>query len=218
MGLVPLPVTVYQDVLCAWSYLAGLRLDALAPEFGATVHWTLRPFPLRARSNSLTAAERTRWIQEIDQARLETDGRALKVDLWTQDDCPTSSLRPLIAVEAAGLQGERSRSHMARALQRAALEQGVNVSRLDILLELASAVSLDVDRFSMALHSARLRRLLLAERDLARERGVTGVPTLVVAGRWMICGLRETGEYRRYLQMCIKRHAERRDASERVLH
>src|SRR5262249_18168041 len=218
MGLAPLPVTVYQDVLCAWGYLAELRLEALAPEFGAEVHWTFRPFPLRASSSALTAAERTRWIQEIDQARLEPDGRALKVDLWTQDDCPTSSLRPLIAVEAAGLQGEQSRSQMVRALQRAALEQGINVSRLDVLLELGSALSLDVDRFSVALNSARLRRLLLAERDLSRERGVTGVPTLVVAARWMICGLRSTGEYRRYLQMCIKRHGERRDAFERVLH
>jgi len=218
MGLVPLPVTVYQDVLCAWGYLAELRLETLAPEFGAEVHWTFRPFPLLARSGSLSDAERARWIQEINQARLEPDGCALKIDLWAQDDCPTSSLRPLLGVEAAGLQGEPARSRMVRALQRAALEQGINVSRLDVLLELASAISLDVDRFSIALNTARLRRLLLAERDLARGRGVTGVPTLVVADRWMICGLRDAGEYRRYLQMCIKRQAERRDAFERVLH
>jgi|SRR5215831_14503808 len=218
MGRAPLPVTVYQDILSAWGYLAELRLQTLAAEFGAEVHWTFRPFPLLARSSSLTEAERTRWIEEINQARAESDGRALRVDLWTQDDCPNSSLRPLIAVEAAGLQGERARSQMARALQRAALEQSINVSRMDVLLELASAAALDVDRFSVALNSPRLRRLLLAERDLARERGVNGVPTLVVAGRWMICGLREMGEYRRYLQMCIKRHAERRVAFERVLH
>src|SRR5262249_32352613 len=218
MGLSPLPVTVYQDVLCAWSYLAELRLEALAPEFGADVDWTFRPFPLRVRSSCLTAEERAQWIQEIDRARLEPEGRALRTELWTQADCPSSSLRPLLAVEAAGLQGERPRRRMVRALHWAALEQGINVSRTDVLLELACAVSLEVDRFSTALNSARLRRLLLAEWNLARERGVTGVPTLVVAGRWMICGLREPGDYRRYLQMCIKRHAERQGAFARVLH
>jgi len=89
---------------------------------------------------------------------------------------------------------------------------------MDVILVLASALGLDVDGFSMAWVSTRLRRMILAEGDRARERGVTGVPTLVVAGRWMICGLRETLEYRRYILMCLKKDTERRAAFERVVH
>jgi predicted DsbA family dithiol-disulfide isomerase len=218
MVINPVTITVYQDVLCAWGYLAELRLEPLEAELGANVRWNFRPFPLRARSMSMTCREKQEWIDEINRARLENDGGQLKSDLWLQNDCPTSSLRPLLAVEAAGLQGERSRRRMTRALQRAALEQGINVTRMDVILELASALGLDVDRFSMAWVSTRLRRMILAERGLARERGVTGVPTLVVAGRWMICGLRETLEYRRYILMCLKKDTERRAAFERVVH
>jgi predicted DsbA family dithiol-disulfide isomerase len=218
MVINPLAITVYQDVLCAWGYLAELRLEQLEAELGPNVQWNFRPFPLRARSISMTGREKERWIDEINRARLESDGGQLKLDLWLQNECPTSSLRPLLAVEAAGLQGQRLRRRMARALQRAALEQGINVARMDVILELASALGLDVDRFSLALVSTRLRRMILAERNLARERGVTGVPTLVVGGRWMICGLRETAEYRRYILMCLKKHTERRAAFERVVH
>jgi predicted DsbA family dithiol-disulfide isomerase len=89
---------------------------------------------------------------------------------------------------------------------------------MDVTLELASALGLNMDRFSTALVSTRLRRMILAERDLARERGVSGVPTLVVAGRWMICGLRETLEYRHYIMMCLKKDTERRASFERVVH
>jgi predicted DsbA family dithiol-disulfide isomerase len=218
MFINPVTITVYQDVLCAWSYLAELRLEPLEAELGTNVRWNFRPFPLRARSMSLTQREKQEWVNEINRARLETDGGQLKSDLWLQSDCPTSSLRPLLAVEAAGLQGERSRRRMTRALQRAALEQGINVTRMDVTLELASALGLNMDRFSMALVSTRLRRMILAERDLARERGVSGVPTLVVAGRWMICGLRETLEYRHYIMMCLKKDTERRASFERVVH
>ncbi len=160
MVINPVTITVYQDVLCAWGYLAELRLEPLEAELGTNVRWNFRPFPLRARSMSMTCRDKQEWIDEINRARLENDGGQLKSDLWLQNDCPTSSLRPLLAVEAAGLQGEH----------------------------------------------------------LARERGVTGVPTLVVAGRWMICGLRETLEYRRYILMCLKKDTERRAAFERVVH
>lgn len=78
--------------------------------------------------------------------------------------------------------------------------------------------ALGPDRFSLAFVSTHLRRIILAERDRARERVVTGVPTLVVAGRWMICGLRETPEYRRYILMCLKKHTERQAAFERLVH
>ncbi len=42
-----LSVLLYQDVLCAWSYLADLRLAPLREELRQVVHFRTRPFPLR---------------------------------------------------------------------------------------------------------------------------------------------------------------------------
>ena len=134
-------------------------------------------------------------------------------------DPPRSTLPPLLALEAAAVQGEERRQAFCRAMLRAALEEGINVARSDVILELASAAGLEMERFVACYQSPVLRRLILEERRLARARGVNGVPTLVIAGKWMICGLREVAEYRRYLVMCMRRlSSERGSQTEPVLH
>jgi hypothetical protein len=45
------------------------------------------------------------------------------------------------------------------------------------------------------------------------------VPTLVIANRWMISGLRETGEYRELLLACVgKLEHARMPVLERLVH
>jgi predicted DsbA family dithiol-disulfide isomerase len=73
--------------------------------------------------------------------------------------------------------------------------------------------------FSAAYHSEDTRKLILDEHQLAASRGVRGVPTLVISGRWMVCGLREVSEYREHILTCIgKLHSPRSGSSERMVH
>jgi predicted DsbA family dithiol-disulfide isomerase len=218
----PLQITVYQDVLCAWCYLADLRLEVLREEFGDTVRWRVRPYPLRAVDTPLKDRELRGLSAEVERAKAEPDAaaRLLSTDLWLSGDPPRSSLPGLAALEAARLQGPQARAHMARAMQRAALEQGVNVARTDAVFELASRVGLAMNDFSAAFHSDETRRLILDEHRLASGRGVRGVPTLIIAGRWMICGLRDVAEYREHILSCMGKLAVPRSggASERLVH
>lgn len=217
----PLPITVYQDVLCAWCYLADLRLDTLKQEFGDTVRWRVRPYPLRVQDKQPTAKELRGLTKEVTRAQLEPEptARLLSTELWRGNDAPRSSIPALAALEAANLQGPTARAHLARAMQRAALEQGVNVTRTDVIFELASRVGLDMSPFSVAYQSEDTRKLILDEHALASSRGVRGVPTLVIGGRWMVCGLREVSEYREYILGCLGRmYTPRAGSSERVVH
>jgi len=43
----PVEVTLYHDVLCSWCYVADGRLEYLRDEYGPTLRWSLRPYPLR---------------------------------------------------------------------------------------------------------------------------------------------------------------------------
>ncbi|WP_224368026.1 DsbA family oxidoreductase [Hyalangium versicolor] len=217
----PLQITVYQDVLCSWCYLADLRLEVLRKEFGDTVRWRVRPYPLRVQDTLPTERELRGLSEEVQRAREEPEAvaRLLTPDLWLGGDPPRSSLPGLAALEAARLQGPQARAYLARAMQRAALEQGVNVSRTDVVFELASRVGLAMNDFSLAFHSEETRRLILDEHRLAAGRGVRGVPTLVIAGRWMICGLRDLAEYREHILTCMgKLAAPRSGSSERIVH
>lgn len=211
----PLQITVYQDVLCAWCYLADLRLEGLRQEFGETVRWSVRPYPLRVHDVLPTERETRGLVEEVQRAQREADptARLLSTDLWLGGDPPRTSVPALAALEAARLQGPQARAFLARSMQRAALEQGVNVSRTDVVFELASRVGLAMNEFSAAFRSEETRRLILDEHRDATHRGVRGVPTLVIGGRWMLCGLRETSEYREHILACMGKVAVPRSGS-----
>ncbi|RKG93526.1 DsbA family oxidoreductase [Corallococcus terminator] len=217
----PLQITVYQDVLCSWCYLADLRLDVLRQEFGEAVRWSVRPYPLRLHDVLPTEREVRGLVEEVKRAQRESEPTAalLSTDLWLGGDPPRSSVPALAALEAARLQGPQARAFLARAMQRAALEQGVNVSRSDVVFELASRVGLSMNQFSAAFRSEETRRLIHDEHRLANSRGVRGVPTLVIGGRWMLCGLRELTEYREHILACLgKVTLPRSGSAERLVH
>ena len=217
----PLQITVYQDVLCAWCYIADLRLETLRHEFGDTVRWRVRPYPLRVQDTLPTQRELRGLTEEVQRAKSEPEpvARLLTTELWQGGDPPRSSLPGLAALEAARLQGPQARAYLARAMQRAALEQGVNVARTDVVFELASRVGLAMNDFSAAFHSEETRRLILDEHRMASARGVRGVPTLVISGRWMMCGLRDVAEYRENILTCMGKLAAPRSGSpERIVH
>jgi len=212
-------VVIYQDVLCAWCYIAEQRLHAVQRELGDQLRWRSRPFPLRLHEALPSSKELAGWVKDLRAAKEEPEGDALRADLWTSGDPPRSSVPALAALEAARLQGAAARHVLARALQRAALEQGVNVARTDVVFELAASVGLEMNRFSAAFQSPETRQLILQEHRLARERGVRGVPTVVIGGRWMICGLREVAEYRDHILGCLNKVESARAAgSHHTLH
>ena len=209
----PLQVVVYQDVLCGWCYLLERRLAPLKEEFKNQVVWRIRPYPLRPVERALSAKDLDEWQHELERARKEPEGTALTPDLWSGPDLPLSSLPPLIALEAARLQGPNLRERLAAAMQRAALESGINVTRSDIIFELAAREGLEMNRFAAVFQSPETKRLILQEHELAEERGVKGVPTLVVNGKWMISGLRDVSEYREHLLSCLQKVSTRDEPS-----
>jgi len=212
-------VVVYQDVLCAWCFIAEQRLHAVQRELGDLLRWKSRPFPLRLHEALPSAKELAGWVKDLAEAQKEPEGSALREDLWTSGDPPRSSLPALAALEAARLQGASARHALARALQRAALEQGVNVTRPDVVFELAATVGLEMNRFSAAFQSPETHQLILQEHRMAKERGVRGVPTVVIGGRWMVCGLRAAAEYRDHILGCLNKVEQGRSSgSQHTLH
>ena len=205
--LKPLQILVYQDVLCAWCFIADQRLEPLRKEFAGMVTFRHRPYPLRLEEAPPSDKEVRDWVDEIKRARKEPEGLRLTDSIWTTSgaDSPRSSVSALAALEAAKLQGAEKRDALARSLQRAALEQGINVTRPDVVFELASALGLDMNRFAAAYEAPQTRRLILEEHALAADRGVKGVPALVIGGRWMLSGLKETAEYREHILRCLEK-------------
>src|SRR5678816_1880293 len=94
-------------------------------------------------------SEIARAVKQLTSAARERESLPLRPELWTSGDPPRSSMEPLAALEAARLQGEPARLELQMRLRHAALEQGLNVTRPDIVFELAERTGLQMNRLSL---------------------------------------------------------------------
>ena len=186
----------FHDVLCAWSYLACDRLQALREEFGPQVRWSYRGYPLRPDEEALDKKQRQLLARHFRRAAKETEGAGVVADLWTGTDPPVSSRPPLVALEAALAQGQPAQLALLKALRAAAFLCGVNISRRDVLLELAGHAGLDEARFLSDLDDPKTVSALQDGVTEAETMGIRGVPAIVIGDEWLMQGCRDLAEYR----------------------
>lgn len=199
-----LELTLYHDVLCSWCYLADARLDSLRDEYGPMVRWRFRPYPLRPENQLPDKKQRAVLARHFRRVAREQEGRGVKADLWTGEDPPSSSLPPLVALEAALSQGTEMQRALLKAMRRKAFVEGINVARRDVLVEVAAQEGLDVSRFLERLDDPRLVQEVNASVDEAEALGIKGVPALVIGGEWLMQGCRDLSEYRQVIDKYLR--------------
>ena len=199
-----LELTLYHDVLCSWCYLADARLDYLRDEYGPMVRWRFRPYPLRPENQLPDKKQRAVLARHFRRVAREQEGRGVKADLWTGEDPPSSSLPPLVALEAALSQGTEMQRALLKAMRRKAFVEGINVARRDVLVEVAAQEGLDVSRFLERLDDPRLVQEVNASVDEAEALGIKGVPALVIGGEWLMQGCRDLSEYRQVIDKYLR--------------
>jgi predicted DsbA family dithiol-disulfide isomerase len=160
----------------------------------------LEPFPLRAEPCALTAKERRDYVRVARRAAKEPEAAGTTPDLWLSDDPPLTTLPALAALEAARLQGPAREAALRGALREAALVRGINVTRRDVLYELAGAAGLDVARFATALAAPATEKRVLESFDEALGKGIDTAPALVIGDEWLVAGPRSADEYRSVLR------------------
>ncbi|BDG09730.1 DsbA family oxidoreductase [Anaeromyxobacter paludicola] len=201
----PVDLTLYGDVVSPWCWLAEKRvLQAVKLLDGYFAPLRHAPFPLRPEPAAPSPAERRGMAREVRKAARQPDGAFLSPDLWTTGDAPSCSVPALVALAAARMQGAHWEEVLRERLREAALVAGLNVSRHDVLIEVAARSGLQMDRFVAALHAPGTERAVLDDYQEAVENGVEAVPALVIGEEWLVCGAREAGEYleilRRYIE------------------
>lgn len=197
-------LVLYHDVLCSWCYVADARLGYLRDEYGPTLRWSLRPYPLRPENQLPDKKQRSVLARHFRRAAREHEGLGVKPDLWTGQDPPASSAPPLVALEAALPQGPELQRAFLAAMRRAAFLDGINVARRDVQLELASRVGLDVGALVDRLEDPCVEQEVNDAVDEAEALGVRGVPALVIGGEWLMQGCRDLTEYRQVIDKFLR--------------
>ncbi len=212
-----LSIDIYSDVMCPWCII-GYRqllkaLDELEGEITVETRW--RPFELNPDmppegENRLEHIAR-KYGRTLDQAREGADRMQAMAERvgysfeWdgegddTREEPPALMRNTFLAhkllAHALDTAGWEVQTDLKLALFDAHFRERRNVANREVLLELARKVGLDRDDASAALDDEALGQRVRAEERAAFDANITGVPAMIVAGKFLIPGAQEPETY-----------------------
>ena len=201
-----LTIDIYSDVMCPWCLIGygqlTKALDELEGEIAAEIRW--RPFELnpdmppegeeqeahlqrkyrRSAEDGAALRGQMKAIAEGAGVSLsyEGDDAAPPAMMWNTRDC-----HKLLgfALEQAGPQMQTA---LKLALFRAHFNQRQPLGNRDVLLDIAASVGLHREAAKAALDDPDLEARVLAEEHQAWDMNISGVPAMIVEGKFLIPG------------------------------
>lgn len=174
------PIDFYFDFSSPYGYLASTRIDALAAEYGRSVHWhpillgavfkvagnqPLVAIPLKGAYSWHDLARTARFNGiEYRQPSLfpQSTQSAARAMLWIQEQ-----------------HGHAPAIRFAHAVYAAMFVQDIDISSTSQVLDIAAALGMDRAALAAALETTEIKDKLKAEVTQAIERGVFGAPFII---------------------------------------
>ncbi len=201
-----LTIDIYSDVMCPWCLIGygqlTKALDELEGEIAAKIRW--RPFELNpqmppegeeaeahlqrkyGRSAEQGAALRGQMKAIADSAGVslsyEGQGDAPQAMMWNTRDCHKLLA---FALEEAG---PKVQTALKLALFRAHFNERRNLGDRAVLLDIAASAGLHREAAKAALDDAALEVRVIAEEQHAWDLNISGVPAMIIEGKFLIPG------------------------------
>lgn len=214
-------IDIWSDVMCPWCIIGYQQLtkglDQLAGEVQAEVRW--HAFELNpdmppegeeqaghiqrkyGRTPEQAAAGREQMRGIAERAGYSFDykgeGAAPAAMMWN-----TFAAHKLLLWTLA-TEGPEVQTRLKRALFDAHFQARRNVSDLDVLVQVAQSVGLNPDAARTALADEAIGELVRREQREAMDMNITGVPAMVVNGKYMIPGAQEPEVYANVLRRVV---------------
>jgi predicted DsbA family dithiol-disulfide isomerase len=194
--LKPLVIDIVSDVVCPWCYIGKRRIEnalALVPDVPVVVHW--RPFFLNdwvpregiSREEYLTtkfgSVEAYKGIAGRVVAAANEEGLVYRPDLVRRQPNTTDCHRLILWADAQGKAAE-----MKQRLMELYFRDGGDLTDIDVLVQAASDVGLDVDEVRKRLASDEDVARVSGDAQEAAAKGISGVPTYVFAQKYAVSG------------------------------
>lgn len=219
-------VEIWSDIICPWCGLGIHQLDAALARFAHTgdVQLVHRSFQLDERA----PADRTESVRQMLREKkglsdAQIDGITARIESLAE----AQGLRPYVvrdnhvgntalAHEFAVWATELGRSKEAwDALYKAYFAEARSIFDVESLVTLASELGLKPDAAREVLSSRRYAPQVKADGHEARRLGVTGVPFILIDGRYAVSGAQPVDAMLRALELAwSERPASAVEASE----
>lgn len=194
-------VDIISDVVCPWCYVGYKQLERAADLMAGRAEINIRwhPFELgpdTPREGKLLADySRERYGATPEQskgnrARIQAAGEPLGIAFnYAEDSRIWNTHRAHELLAWAGEVGKQTALKLA--LFRANFTDQRNVAAEDVLLDCATEAGLDREAAHEVLESGRYADAVDAEVAYWQDQNVTGVPAMIVNGKFMIPGAQE---------------------------
>ena len=220
-----LTIDIWSDVMCPWCLVGwgnlSQALESLDGEIEADIRWhafELNP-DMPERGEERTAHIARKYGRTIEQSK-EVQGRmreaaeAAGVSLDYEGDEPTPDPMMWNTFAAHRLltwaleeHGGEAQTRLKLALFEAHFNHRRRIGERKVLLDVAQEIGLDRNAAAAALDSEELARKTRVEERAAMEMNITGVPAMIVEGRFMIPGAQPPEAYVNALRRVAERTA-----------
>ncbi len=172
-----------------------MRLEKLAAEFPDACEIQWKSFLLRPHPEPRPLDAFRRYTESWLRPAADPDSGSFTV--WSTDEPPPShSVPPAAAAKAAARQGREAFDRYHRALMENYFHWNRNITEAENLLRIATECGLDVAAFAAALQDPALMREVVDDHNEAMSIGLSGVPAVIVDGRWKLVGAQPLEVYR----------------------
>ena len=222
---VRLTIDIWSDVMCPWCLIGWHQLQKglalLEGEIEAEVRW--RPFELNPdmppegepqQAHVMRKYQRTQEqaaAGRVQMQRIAKDAGAVLNQTSTDgDDAPPAMMwNTFLAHKLLGHAldegGPEVQTRLKLALFKAHFNERRNVSDAAVLLEIAEQVGLERAPCEAALADPAMSERVRAEEAHAWDLNISGVPAMLVSGKFLIPGAQEPEVYANALRRVVAR-------------
>ncbi|NNU80731.1 DsbA family oxidoreductase [Halovulum dunhuangense] len=207
---------IISDPICPWCHIGKARLDRALearPGHPFLIRW--RPFQLNPDMPPEGADRRTyletkfggpeRAAQVYARINDVATESGLDLDFERISRTP-NTLDAHRLLRWAGVEGRQSL--VANQLFHRYFVNGEDIGAHSVLVDVASSTGLDPDMVARLLAGDADKAEVLAEDQAARDMGVTGVPTFIIGGRYVVTGAQESATWLKIIDELIEKTEE----------
>lgn len=170
----------FTDPMCSWCWGFTPVIEAIRNEYGSRLKIELMLSGLHPGETApITEIERHDIFHDWHQVH-QRSGQPFDFEHAPPAGFVCNSDPPSRAVLAAASLNARLLFPMMQAIQSAFFAEGRDVTRTDVLIDLAAGLGLDREAFLQALESGAVRSQTQAQFIKVRQMGVRGLPALIL--------------------------------------
>jgi len=201
-------VTIVSDVMCPWCVIGYRQLEQAMIDTGIDAHIRWEPFELNS-DMPVTGQNTSEHIQqkygstpgqsEQSRAQMKTLGESLGFTFnWTPESRMWNTFITHQLLEFALTEGKQHALKMA--LFEAHFTDQSDLSQPDFLTSISSSVGLDASKAKLIIESGELGAITREKQQYWQARGISGVPSMIFGGKYLVTGAQGTAAYSDILQ------------------